>query len=137
MATSKTKAAPPLKHIADKEPTALHEEFVAWLKTNTGVDCDLKSVQLATVLRMEFQRSEQNQKRLAASKKAKADADAAREARRAERAAGKKTAAAPTKKAAAPAAKKATGAPATKKAAAPVRRRAAKKATAGATESFE
>lgn len=47
------------------EPTDLHRNFAAWIKRETGVDVDLKSVQLACTLRMDFQRSEDNQTELA------------------------------------------------------------------------
>jgi hypothetical protein len=65
---------------AANEPTQLHKDFAAWLKAETGVDVDLKTVQLATALRMDFQKSETNQKALkerlaksAADKKASAE----------------------------------------------------------------
>lgn len=117
----------PFAKIGEKEPTALHVEFLEWLETNTGISgLDLKSVQLATVLRGDFQRSDQNQKRLQASKAAKAEAakaraaaKAEREAKSAQKAAAKK--AAPAKKAVAkkssPPAKKAPAKRPTKKAA--------------------
>lgn len=49
-------------------PTALHESFAKWLTEQTGIEVDLKTVQLVTVLRMDFQASEVNQKDLAARK---------------------------------------------------------------------
>lgn len=66
---------------AASEPTDLHRNFAAWLKEQTGVDVDLKTVQLACSMRMDFQKSEENQdhladrKQAAAAKKAKAAAD--------------------------------------------------------------
>ena len=144
MARSTTKAAPPRKHIADKEPTALHEGFVEWLKKETGYDADPKSVQLACVLRMDYQRSEENQARLASNKTAREQAETerqqAREARAAkakekEAAKASKTTASKSTASKTTASKTAT-APAKK--AAPARRRAAKKTSTPASgESFE
>lgn len=131
--TAAKKSSAPLAHMAEKEPTALHVGFKDWLERQTGLtNLDLKSIQLATVLRMEYQRSDENQARLSASKQARADADAARAEKRAAKKTAKKAPA--SKTASKTAAKKA---PATKKAAkkAPARRRATK-ATAG-EESFE
>jgi hypothetical protein len=81
----------------DKEPTQLHRDFVAWSKAKTGLDLDLKTVQVAFSLRMPFQRSEENQADLAERKAAAEAKVAAREQRATDRAA---------KKAAPPAAKK-------------------------------
>lgn len=64
---------------AATEPTELHKRFADWLKANTGVDVDLKTVQLVTTLRMDFQRSEDNQSALVA-RKAKAQEEAAKKA---------------------------------------------------------
>jgi pyruvate/2-oxoglutarate dehydrogenase complex dihydrolipoamide acyltransferase (E2) component len=118
--TSKAKA-PELAEYADKEPTDLHEKFAAWLEDKTGVEVDIKSVQLATVLRGAYQNSAENQKDLAARKAAaeqrEADREAAAEARAAKRAAP------------APAAKKAPAKKAAAKKAAPAKKAAAKKAT--------
>lgn len=54
-------------------PTDLHKAFAEWLKIETGVDVDLKTVQLACSMRMDFQRSEENQKDLAKRKQAAMD----------------------------------------------------------------
>lgn len=65
---------------AASEPTELHKAFAAWLEEQTGVKVDLKTVQLATTMRMDFQRSDENQAHLAerkAAAKAKKDAAAA------------------------------------------------------------
>jgi hypothetical protein len=59
---------------AAAKPTQLHEDFANWLFIQTGVKVDLKTVQLATTMRMDFQSSPENQKALA-DKKAKAAAD--------------------------------------------------------------
>lgn len=56
---------------AAAEPTDLHKLFAKWIEEKTGVTPDLKSVQLAVTLRMEFQASDENQ---AALKERKADA---------------------------------------------------------------
>lgn len=69
------------KSFADRaatEPTELHKQFAAWLKERTGVEVDLKTVQLVTTLRMDFQRSEENQtalkdRKAAAATKAETD----------------------------------------------------------------
>lgn len=53
-------------------PTALHESFAKWLTEQTGVEVDLKTVQLACVFRMEFQASPENQADLKARKEAAA-----------------------------------------------------------------
>jgi hypothetical protein len=53
---------------AAAEPTELHKQFADWLKEKTGVDVDLKTVQLVTTMRMDFQKSEENQTALAARK---------------------------------------------------------------------
>jgi len=56
---------------AAAEPTDLHVAFTAWLKEKTGIDVDLKTVQLVTTMRMDFQKSDENQ---AALKDRKANA---------------------------------------------------------------
>lgn len=56
-------------------PTALHEAFAAWITEQTGVEVDLKTLQLVTVLRHDFQASPENQAELA---KRKANAAAKR-----------------------------------------------------------
>lgn len=61
------------------EPTELHKRFADWLKEQTGVDVDLKTVQLVTTLRMDFQKSDDNQTALA-ERKAKAAEEAAKKA---------------------------------------------------------
>lgn len=87
MPKTPTPAAPPtLAHLAEKEPTALHENFAAWIESETGYRPDLKTVQLAAVLRGAFQKSEANQADLAARRKAAEDRSVAR----AERAAAPK-----------------------------------------------
>jgi hypothetical protein len=61
------------KSYADRaaaEPTDLHRNFAAWLKEQTGVDVDLKTVQLACSMRMDFQSSPENQTDLAKRKAA-------------------------------------------------------------------
>lgn len=149
MPPAKKKAAtvePPLAVYQEKEPTQLHINFVEWCLEQTGIECDLKTVQLAFSLRMVFQKSEYNQDDLARrreeAEQAKIDraeraeeraAKAAeREAAKEEREAAKKAAA--TKKTAATAVsggRRATSKAATaKKTTAPARRRPAAKAAA-------
>jgi hypothetical protein len=67
---------------AATEPTELHKRFADWLKAQTGVDVDLKTVQLVTTMRMDFQRSEDNQTALADRKAQAAKAEADRVAKR-------------------------------------------------------
>jgi hypothetical protein len=64
--------------LLDKDPTDLHRRFAEWIITEVGYDrVDIKTVQLACALRIEFQRSEANQaalderRRNAATKKSK------------------------------------------------------------------
>lgn len=67
---------------AASEPTDLHKAFAEWIEANTGVKPDLKTVQIVCSMRMDFQKSAENQKTLearraeAAAKKAERDAKA-------------------------------------------------------------
>jgi hypothetical protein len=70
---AKTNTPKNYEAIATKAPTQLHEDFAQWLYIQTGVKVDLKTVQLVSVLRMDFQASPENQKNLA-DRKAKAAA---------------------------------------------------------------
>lgn len=87
------------KVTADREPSALHENFRDWIEETTGYDADLKTVQLAASLRIKFQKSEVNQEDLKARKAAaeakigsRAEAAEARAIAAAERAEAKKKA---------------------------------------------
>lgn len=62
---------------AKSEPTDLHKNFAEWLFIQTGIKPDLKTVQIVCAMRMDFQRSEENQKHL---KDRKAKAAAAKKA---------------------------------------------------------
>lgn len=97
--------------LVEKEPTQLHSDFTAYIQEQTGYEADEKSVQLATILRMDFQKSDANQARLQAAKSAReqvaqerAERAEARKAAKAEKteakSAKKSTAKAPEKKAA-------------------------------------
>lgn len=70
---------------AKTDPTALHTAFAAWIKENTGYEPDLKTVQIVCAMRMDFQRSEENQTSLKTRKeaaaKAKVEAAAKRKAK--------------------------------------------------------
>src|SRR6478752_3784021 len=70
---------------AATDPTALHKAFAEWIKANTGYDADLKTVQIVCAMRMDIQRSEENQNSLKARKeeaaKAKAEAAAKKKAK--------------------------------------------------------
>jgi len=83
--TSKTSNAKTFAERAATEPTALHKAFAAWIEAQTGYKPDLKTVQIACALRMDFQRSEENQDSLKARKeeaaKAKLEAAAKRKAK--------------------------------------------------------
>jgi len=68
MAENTTPSKKTFAERAAAEPTDLHKQFADWLKEKTGVDVDLKTVQLVTVMRMDFQKSEENQTALAARK---------------------------------------------------------------------
>ena len=83
-----TNTKAPRAAFAAKPISPLMAEYVAWLKTETGYDVDPLSVQLSGVLRGTFQKSAQNQariaqvaERLAAEEKARAERKAAREAK--------------------------------------------------------
>lgn len=75
MAENNTPSKKTFAERAAAEPTELHKQFADWLKEKTGVDVDLKTVQLVTTMRMDFQSSEENQaalkeRKAAAAKKA-------------------------------------------------------------------
>lgn len=116
----------------EQEPTSMQEFFADWLTQKTGYKVDVRSVILGSLLRGKFQKSAENQARLAenaAAREAEAEEREARRAARAEKkaereAASKEKAAAP-KKAAKPAAKKAAPA---RKTAAPAKKAAPAKA---------
>lgn len=73
MAANSPKTPKNYEAIAAKAPTQLHEDFAQWLYIQTGVKVDLKTVQLVTTLRHDFQASPENQANLA-ERKAKAAA---------------------------------------------------------------
>lgn len=68
---------------AAAQPTELHKAFAEWLAVKTGCKIDLKTLQLATTMRHDFQRSEENQKALAARKAKAAKAKKASAAKKA------------------------------------------------------
>lgn len=84
---------------ADKEPTAVHEACAQWIEENVGYEVDLKSVQLTALLYGKFQRSPENQERIAAQKTNSAKLAETREERATKRTS--KKAAAPTRRRAA------------------------------------
>lgn len=67
---NKTTAAKTIAERASVEPTELHKHFAEWLTAQTGIEVDLKTVQLAVIFRMDFQASPENQAVLAAKKAA-------------------------------------------------------------------
>jgi hypothetical protein len=60
-----------IEAVATAEPTELQKRFAEWIYIQTGIRPDLKTVQLACALRMDFQASPENQAHLA-EKRAKA-----------------------------------------------------------------
>jgi hypothetical protein len=68
----KTNSTKNYEALAAKAPTQLHKDFAEWIFIQTGVRPDLKTVQLVTVLRMDFQASPENQAKLAERKAAAA-----------------------------------------------------------------
>lgn len=80
---SKSENAKSYSERAASEPTELHKNFAEWIKEQTGYEPDLKTVQIVCAMRMDFQRSEENQTHLA-------DRKAAAEAKRKKQAAEKK-----------------------------------------------
>lgn len=84
-ARTKTVEAPPLAAYQEKEPTELHVKFAEWITEKTGYEVDLKSVQLATALRMPFQASPENQEHLEERRKRAEQAVLDREAAAKER----------------------------------------------------
>jgi len=109
------KPTPPRAAYAAKEPTELIMQFCHYLTEQTGYEVDPLSVYLGSALRGEFQKSPENQRRLAEQAERIAAEKVTREQRKSERAA----------KAAAPKVEKPkpTAAPARSKAPAPQRRR--------------
>src|SRR5690348_2386953 len=64
MAENNTPGKKTFAERAAAEPTELHKAFAKWIEEKTGVTPDLKTVQLVTTMRMDFQRSDENQKAL-------------------------------------------------------------------------
>jgi hypothetical protein len=144
---TKTKGEAPKAALVEKDITNTMERFAEYVQTQTGYAVDVRSLQLGSVLRGEFQKSDENQQYLAAraveieaEQAAKVQRAEEREARRAEREAAKAAKAAEPKAATtkAPAAKKAVAtktaakAPAAK--ATPVKKAVAKPAATTATK---
>jgi len=83
---SKSSTAPQA-HRTTKAITPVMQDFLAYIEQQTGYKADPMSVQLGGLLRGEFQKSEGNQKRIAAQSEAVAKANAERAERTAARAA--------------------------------------------------
>lgn len=79
MAENNTPSKKTFAERAAAEPTDLHKAFAKWIEEKTGVTPDLKTVQLAVTLRMEFQSSDENQAALK-DRKAKAEVEAKKKA---------------------------------------------------------
>lgn len=88
MTARKTTQTPALAAYATKTLTPVIQDYVAWLKAETGYDVDPQSVALASALRGRFQKSAGNQARMAKRAAEIVAEREAREARRAEREAG-------------------------------------------------
>jgi hypothetical protein len=61
MSENTSKTAKTFAERAATEPTELHKAFAKWIEEQTGFAPDLKTVQLVTTMRMDFQRSDENQ----------------------------------------------------------------------------
>lgn len=61
MAENTTPSKKTFAERAAAEPTELHKAFAKWIEEKTGYTPDLKTVQLVTTMRMDFQKSEENQ----------------------------------------------------------------------------
>lgn len=83
--TSKTTKAPRLAHYATKEATPTMQAYAEWLTRETGYAVDVQSVVIASWLRGEFQKSEENQRRIADAASAREQAKQERAERKAER----------------------------------------------------
>lgn len=88
--TKNSKTAAPLAEYATKALTPTMQDYVAWLTEQTGYKVDPQTVAIASALRVQFQKSEGNQARLAEAKVRAAEEAAAKAARKAEREAGAK-----------------------------------------------
>lgn len=83
--TTKTTPAPRFAHYAEKEATPTMQAYAEWLTRETGYAVDVQTVVLASWLRGEFQKSEENQTRIADAASAREQAKADRAQRKAER----------------------------------------------------
>lgn len=127
-----TKGEPPRANYAEKEIPTVIQNFVDYLKEQTGYEVDPRSVYLGSALRGEFQKSPENQKRIADRAAEIEQERIDREARAEERAAAKaEREAAKAAKAAEPKAEKAAPKSAAKTA--PAKKAPAKTAAAKAT----
>jgi hypothetical protein len=88
----------PFGKYVDKEPTAVHEACAEWIEANTGYEVDLKSVQLTALLYGRFQKSPENQERIAAARENAATAAEEREENATKRAAKKSASKPPTRR---------------------------------------
>ena len=83
--TTKTTPAPRFAHYAEKEATPTMQAYAEWLTRETGYAVDVQTVVLASWLRGEFQKSDENQTRIAEAKTRKSEQAKARADRKAER----------------------------------------------------
>ncbi len=77
--------APRFANYATKEATPTMQAYAEWLTRETGYAVDVQSVVIASWLRGEFQKSEENQRRIADAASAREQAKQERAERKAER----------------------------------------------------
>lgn len=82
---TQTPTAPRFANYAEKEATPTMQAYADWLTRETGYAVDVQSVVLASWLRGEFQKSEENQRRIAEATNAREQAKQERAERKAER----------------------------------------------------
>ena len=96
MSPRKSAAAPqpeqneaPYAHLADADIKTMYQEFADWLEEQTGVEMDVRTVQISNILRRQFQQSDVNQARMASRREERDALLAEREQRKSQRDANK------------------------------------------------
>ena len=82
----KTANEPEEARLLEAEPTDMQELFAEWIEQQTGYKVDVRSTILASLLRAKFQKSPENQQRLADNKARREQEAIDREQRKQERA---------------------------------------------------
>lgn len=118
MPTKSNTKKPELAAYAEKAITPVMREYIAWLEKETGYKVDPVSVQLSSMLRPAFQKSDTNQQRLALQSARAAEREQAKLLRKVERenAAAEKATAGPKAEKPAPKPVRRSAKPATAKA---------------------